>query len=135
MSDEKKSAWIEFFGKLITPLTIIILVLIFKSTVEERLSQASEVSVLGSNFKFDTNSFHGQLSALELYYLIHASVNEDLRTNIDGLEGKKRAAIYLLQSKGLIKLTKWETERAGNYQIITIEATGQQLVEKLGLTS
>lgn len=134
MSNEKQAVWLQFAGKLITPLTIIILVLSFKSTVQERLSQASEVSVLGSSFKFDTQSFHGQLSALELYFLIHASINVKERINMDAINEKQKAAIYLLQSKELIDLEEWQAEMPGDFHLIVIQAKGQQLIEKLGLT-
>ena len=134
MSDEKKNAWIEFFGKLITPITIIILVLSFKSTVEERLSQASEVSVLGSSFKFDTNSFHGQLSALELYYLIHASI-VDAHPNFDLLSDQEKAAIYLLQSKELIVVNNMKSDIPGEFKEIVLQPSGLQLVQKLGLSN
>lgn len=133
MSSESKAQWLEFLGKLITPVTIIILVLSFKSTVEERLSQASEVSVLGSSFKFHTNTFEGDLSALEVYYLIHANLNSDRKTNISDLETKRKAAIYLLESKSIISLELTESSMPGEFYYLKLEAKGKELINKLGL--
>jgi len=134
MSHEKQTAWIQFFGKLITPLTIIILVLSFKSTVQERLSQASEVSVLGNSFKFDTQSFHGQLSALELYYLIQAKVEENTYLDRSGLTEKSLAAIYLLQSKEVITIDLIDLQNVeGDFIELKLTSSGKELSEKLGL--
>ena len=135
MSEGKNKAMWEFAGKLITPITIIILVLSFKSTVEERLGQASEVSVLGSSFKFNNNAFKGQLNVLEIYYLIQAHRKSNTWLDKGTLKDEDLSAVYLLKSKALLKVE--ETSSIGGMEglFIGMELTpeGQKLVNELGL--
>jgi hypothetical protein len=135
MGKQKNTAWLEFAGKLITPLTIIILVLSFKSTVEERLGQATEVSVLGSDFKFDSKDFHEELSALELYYFVHAHRKGESYFEKASAHDDELAAMYLLSSKGL--LTIEEVNGLGDVEGIFLglhpTEKGDKLIKSLGL--
>lgn len=134
MGEAKQSDWLEFVGKLITPLTIIILVLSFKSTVEERLSKATEVSVLGSNFKFHSQEFDGELSALEIYYVIHAHKLTDSFFQKDAVEADELAAIYLLKSKGILDLEESTMEGVSSELLgLKLTAKGEGIVRQLGL--
>ncbi|GAB5525171.1 MAG: hypothetical protein Roseis2KO_30430 [Roseivirga sp.] len=134
MAKTKQNHWLEFAGKLITPLTIIILVLSFKSTVEERLSNASEVSVLGSSFKFHSQDFDGQLSALEVYYVIYASKLNDSFLQKDAIGADELAAIYLLSSKGILNLEESNLEGVeGRLLGLELTAKGVSIINQLGL--
>lgn len=134
MGKSKGNQWLEFAGKLITPLTILILVLSFKSTVEERLGRASEVSVLGSSFKFHTSSFDGQLSSLEVYYVIHAHKFSKSFFQKDAFGDEELATLYLLKSKGILDLIESTLEDVES-PVVTLKLTpkGEGIIKQLGL--
>ena len=126
---------LDFKSRLITPITIIILVLLFKPTVNALLSQASEVSVLGASFKFENNGDNIELSALELYYLIHAN-----KYGVDSplpkvfLEDDEFAALYLLKAKNLIfSKEEFDDEEGFDFLILTTTETGEGLIKQLNL--
>lgn len=121
-----------FFSKLITPVTILILVLLFKPTVNDLLRQASEVSVLGASFKFESNGTDIELSALELYYLIHAFKLEGEPLPKAYLGEDELAAIYLLKVKGLLETIEDEQDGIDLIGFKLTEA-GETLRQQLNL--
>lgn len=130
----KGNAWLEFAGKLITPLTIIILVFSFKSTVEERLGQTTEVSVLGSSFKFENEGANIELSALEFYFVIHAHVMSETMFKKSDTKDSHLAAIYLLKSKEILELEETKVENTeGTFISTMLTEKGKKLIEQLGL--
>jgi hypothetical protein len=98
------------FGKMLVPLTVLILVLTYKPTLDLLLIRTKEAEFLGTKISFnETKAYAGTLTPLELYYLIESAVNfshEDIprsTLNYDSIKSKKHDdIIQSLSNKGLL---------------------------------
>lgn len=113
-SPELILALIEFAAKALVPLTILILGLVFKPTLEKLLTTTEQAEFLGTKVKFtQTKSFTGNLTPTELYYLIGSASNYSNGTsetkgglNYDILKQNGLASVLRsLEDKGLVKLS------------------------------
>jgi hypothetical protein len=138
---------LELIGKALVPLTILIVALLFKPTLDRLLVKAQTAEFLGTKLSFSqTVSYSGDLNPLELFYLISSAENfgmEDSQKggfNYDILVEKGHEAVFSsLVDKGLIEVTIVDNT-TGDTMIFgdkTLESTptekGKDFLIELGL--
>ena len=98
---------IHLIGKSFIPLVILIIVFSFKPSFEKLMEKANEVEVLGAKLVFFPGSKDSvELSAYEIYYLIHSVSMESTKTvfkySLFKKEKSRMESIKSLEKKGLI---------------------------------
>jgi len=144
ISPELIQALIDLLSKALTPVTIIILALAFRPTVAMLLSNTEEAEFLGTKIQFTASySFTGELTPVEIYYLLGAANNsatEASSLNYDGVKEKGLDNyIFALEEKGLaqikIKANPEEDQAVFGEEALIILPTekGKRFLVELGL--
>lgn len=111
-SDQLTISSFELIGKALIPVTILIIALLFKPTLEYLLIKAQTAEFLGTKISFsESRSYSGDLKPLELFYLMFSANNygkaddsHKSKFNFDLLVKDGHDAVFSsLENKGLIE--------------------------------
>ncbi len=155
-SDDKKKkvlsesiavAIFDLIGKSLVPITVLIIALVFKPTLEYLLIKAQTAEFLGTKISFSQAvAYSGDLKPVELYYLLQSAQNFGYESpknymNYDSIKKKGQEAILeSLVDKGLIEYsiiaqTKRDTNVFGAEEVVIIPTDkGKAFLIELGLS-
>jgi hypothetical protein len=133
MTDERLKAVLEFAGKLILPVVILTVVIMFKPVIEQLPGTAESAEFMGIAIKFRaTPGFRGDLTPKALYYLIGASEGGGVRYETRD----QTQPIDELRDKGLVSVsikrnTVGSPEMRGTWAELEPTAAGRQFLEAM----
>jgi hypothetical protein len=131
---------ISLVGKSLVPITILVLALVFKPSLETLLQRTDSAEFLGTSIAFShTQSFQGDLTPYEIYYLIGSAGNYGTgpRTTLNYghlKESGQNEVLVRLEAKGLVVL-EIDSQGFSDSQgvIVTPTEKGRRFLVELGL--